>query len=85
MQDDGIYPDDNANDGVFTGMYYFSPQDRGLWKIYVIAQDINTAQPGLSPEQAATIIGGMVLTDQLTISFSGGTCSFVPNGEVNVI
>lgn len=85
MQDDGIYPDKKPNDGVYTGIHRFIEQDHGFWKIYVIAQDINTAQPNMSPEQAAQIIGGVVLTQQLTISFNGGTCPLVPDGEVHVI
>ncbi len=88
LQDDGINPDEKALDGVFTGVYLFSSEKkdpRGLWTYFVIAQDINTAQPAMSPEEAAQIIGGMVVTNQLTISFSGGTCPLVPDGDVNVI
>jgi len=85
LLDDGIIPDKTANDGVYTGIHYFSREDAGLWKIYVIAQDINTAQPGMEPEEAAQIIGGMLLTHQLTITFEGGTCPFVADGDVHVI
>jgi hypothetical protein len=88
LQDDGIRPDDGPNDGVFTGIYWFQqerPDPRGLWMFYVIAQDVNAAQPDLPPEEAAKIIGGMVLTHQLTISFSGGSCPLVPDGDVRVI
>jgi hypothetical protein len=85
MQDDGLTPDQKANDGLYTGIHYFSRDDGGLWKIYVIAQDINNAQTDMNPEDAARIIGGMVLTHQLTITFEGGNCPFVADGDVNVI
>ena len=85
MQDSGIYPDAEANDGTYTGIYYFNETQKGLWKIYVLAQDINDAQPDMTPDEAAQIIGGMILTGQLTITFEGGTCKHVPDGDVNVL
>lgn len=85
MQDDGVGPDSNANDGVYTGRHFFSSKDQGFWQIYVIAQDVNNAQSDMSPEDAAKIIGGMIVTHQLTITFEGGTCPVVPDGDVHVI
>lgn len=88
LQDDGIPPDSEANDGTYTGLHWFQedkPDPRGIWMVYVLAQDVNNAQPDLSPEEAAQIIGGMLLTGQVTINFAGGTCPLVPNGDVNVI
>lgn len=87
LQDDGIFPDEKPSDGLYTGMYFFEREHnpRGIWTYFVIAQDINSAQPDMSPEEAAQIIGGMVLTHQLTISFSGRICPLVPDGHVNVI
>jgi hypothetical protein len=88
LQDDGNFPDMTANDGTYTGIHYFEqdrPDPRGLWMVYVIAQDVNTATPDMKPEDAAELIGGMLLTDQIQISFNGGTCPLVPNGDVNVI
>jgi hypothetical protein len=87
LQDDGIAPDREASDGIYTGGYRFSANldPRGLWTYFVIAQDINNAQPDMEPEEAAQIIGGMVVTHQLTITFDGGTCPLVPDGDVNVI
>jgi hypothetical protein len=87
LRDDGIDVDKEANDGTYTGQYSFWRHESpcGYWKYFVIAQDINTATTDLKPEQAAAIIGGMVLTGQLTIDYSGGTCSFVEDGVVNVI
>ncbi len=87
MQDDGISPDEKAQDGVYTGMFDFARKEerRGRWMFFVIAQDVNTAQPSMEPEEAAKIVGGMILTHQLTITFDGGTCPLVPDGDVNVI
>jgi hypothetical protein len=86
LEDHGLQPDEKPLDGIYTGSTYFvGERDRGLWKYFVIAQDVNTAQPDMKPEDAAQIIGGMVLTHQLTIGFEGGTCDFVPDGHVNVI
>lgn len=85
MQDDGTYPDEKPSDGVYTGRPYFNSRERGLWMFCVVAQDINNALSNLTPEQQAQTIGGMVLTNQLTISFHGGECPLVPDGHVNVI
>ncbi len=85
MQDDGIYPDEKPSDGVYTGGRFFNVREKGLWMFCVVAQDINSAQSDMTPEEQAKIIGGMVLTNQLTISFKGGECPLVPDGDVNVI
>lgn len=87
LQDNGMpmNADKKANDGIYTGRHFFSTNDKGLWTYFVIAQDINTAQPDMEPEEAAQIIGGMVITNQLTITFDGGQCALVPDGHVNVI
>jgi hypothetical protein len=87
LQDNGMpmNADKKANDGIYTGRHFFSANDKGLWTYFVIAQDINNAQPDMEPEEAAQIIGGMVLTNQLTITFDGGECTFVADGHVNVI
>jgi len=86
LQDNGVQPDAEPNDGTYTGAWFFrGDDDRGLWTYFVIAQDINNAQPNMDPEDAAQIIGGLVLTNQLTISFGGGTCALVPDGHVNVV
>ena len=80
---------DKPNDGTYTGDFQYEVHAgapvKGLWTYYVIAQDVNHATPDMTPEQAAQIIGGMVVTHQLTIDFNGGTCPFVPDGHVNVI
>jgi hypothetical protein len=85
MEDNGNKPDKSRNDGVYTGIHYFDRSDEGRWKIYVIAQDVNYANENMTPEEAAQIIGGIVLTNQASVSFSGGTCPLVPDGDVEVI
>jgi hypothetical protein len=85
LQDHGLGPDREPNDGVYTGRHYFSDGDAGLWKIFVLAQDVNRATPAMKPEEAAQLIGGMLLTNQVSISFSGGTCPLVPDGDVQVV
>jgi hypothetical protein len=87
MQDDGIYPDEKPSDGTYTGIYHFEADKnpRGLWTYYVIAQDINNANPDMKPEEAAKIIGGIVLTHQLVITFDEDECPFVPDGHINVL
>jgi hypothetical protein len=85
LQDNGVSPDAKPNDGTYTGMWRFTTEDIGLWKFFVLAQDVNRADPNLDPEQAAQIIAGMILTNQLSITFEGGTCPLVPDGDVNVI
>lgn len=87
LQDDGIDPDEEPNDGVYTGRFDFRRRDlpTGVWKYYVIAQDVNDATPDMDPEEMAQIIGGMVLTDQLEITFDPTEeCRFVADGHVNV-
>jgi hypothetical protein len=87
MQDDGISPDEKASDGTYTGIYFFAKEKKpeGIWTYYVIAQDVNNAQPDMSPEEAAQIIGGLVVTHQLVITFDEDNCPFIPDGHVNVI
>jgi uncharacterized membrane protein YgcG len=85
LEDGGVNPDAKANDGTYTGRYQFTTKDKGIWTYYVLAQDINDADPNLPPDEAAQIIGGMLLTGQITLSFGGGTCPLVPDGHVNVI
>lgn len=85
LEDNGTRSDKTKNDGKYTGTHYFSSRDEGRWKIYVIAQDVNHAKEDMKPEEAAQIIGGIVLTNQASISFDGGTCPLVPDGDVHVI
>lgn len=86
LTDDGIEADAEAGDGTYCGSHWFrGKSEAGLWVYFVIAQDVNSAQPDMAPEEAAQIIGGLVRTHQLTIDFTGGTCEFVPDGHVQVV
>jgi hypothetical protein len=87
LQDDGIVPDKKPNDGVYCGVFDFVQAEApiGRWTYFVIAQDVNKAQPDMSPDEAAQLIGGVVLTHQLTISFDSEVCPFAPDGQVQVI
>ncbi|WP_436927771.1 choice-of-anchor X domain-containing protein [Halosimplex amylolyticum] len=88
LQDDGIDPDQKPDDGVYTGEFDFRRKDArlGMWRYYVVAQDVNSADPDMAPEEAAKIIGGMVVTHQLEITFDPTEeCEFVSDGHVNVI
>jgi len=86
LQDDGLAPDEKPSDGVFTGDYSFMREKSdGLWRYYVIAQDVNNARTDMTPEEAAQIIGGMVLTHQLVITFDDDECPVVPDGHVMVV
>ncbi len=85
LQDDGSFPDQKPADGIYCARKYFSQSSEGLWRYYVIAQDVNHATSDMTPEQAAQIIGGMVITHQLTITFDQDECPFVPDGHVMVV
>jgi hypothetical protein len=85
LQDDGVAPDAAPGDGTYTALRRFTYEAEGLWKYLVIAQDVNTARPDMTPEQAARIVGGIVRTHQLTISFGGGRCRVIPDGYIHVI
>jgi hypothetical protein len=88
LSDDGVLVDTIASDGTYTGELDFRllrEDPAGMWVYYVFAQDVNNADPDLAPEAAAQIIGGMLVTHQITISLQGGTCPMVPDGHVNVI
>ncbi|MGS0688339.1 hypothetical protein ACVBEQ_24815 [Nakamurella sp. GG22] len=84
LHDSGIDPDSQP-DGTFTGQFYFSEADLGEWDVTVLAQDVNLATEDMTPEEAATYVGSQVLTNQLEITTSGGTCPFTPDGMVRVI
>ncbi len=87
LQDDGNWPDETSTDGTYCGRFDFRrvKADKGLWIYYVIAQDVNYAKSDMTPEDAAKIIGGMVLTHQLSISFTEDECPLVPDGHVMVV
>lgn len=87
LQDDGNWPDETHADGTCCGRFDFRrvKAAKGLWNYYVIAQDVNYAKIDMTPEEAAQIIGGMVLTHQLSLSFTEDECPLVPDGHVMVV
>jgi hypothetical protein len=94
LHDDGIEPDKKPDDGIYTGLYRFRQEAKltaripvdpaGTWYLYVFAQDVNLATPDMEPQEAAHIIGGLVLTGQLKLNF-GGPCQIIPDAAINVV
>ncbi|WP_405246532.1 choice-of-anchor X domain-containing protein [Cellulophaga sp. Asnod2-G02] len=98
LKDDGINADKKANDGLFTGKFNteeavhllkkkgFKGIIRGLWRIFVYAQDVNDASPDMIPTEAATHIGGFMIASASSIKFdSGSPCPLTANATVLVI
>ncbi len=79
LVDDGIGPDEQPNDGTYTGSIHLEEAYRhllkhklkleGLWRVYVFAQDVNHATPDMLPEIAAKQIGGFMVASGLKITF----------------
>jgi hypothetical protein len=79
LVDDGIEPDEQANDGTYTGSIHLEAAYRtllkhkakleGLWRVYVFAQDVNNATPDMLPQVAAERIGGFMIASGLQITF----------------
>lgn len=79
LLDDGISPDEKANDGTYTGSINLEAAYRiliknklkleGKWTVYVFAQDVNDATPDMQPDIAAQHIGGFMVASALKISF----------------
>lgn len=79
MTDDGLGFDPGANDGVYAGslnleeayrlLLKFHQDVRGLWRVYVFAQDVNQTKPGTAPEIAAQHIGGFFVASAISITF----------------
>jgi len=73
LDDAGLDPDADPNDGVYTGAYWFSRDagekgdPGGAWYLFVIAQDVNTVKEGTDPFEAAHTVGGVVVTTQLQL------------------
>lgn len=95
LLDDGIFADENAADGVYTGSLDFGmayeellrvkQKYRGKWQIFVFAQDVNDATPDMKPEEAAQHIGGMVVASALKVTLDPtGPCPVVPDRTVIV-
>lgn len=100
LLDDGIAFDKNANDGYFTGHLDWRDVQRrlkkehkteesslwGYWRIYIYAQDVNDATSSMTPEEAATHIGGMVVASATEITFDSTLpCPLTANAVVEVV
>jgi hypothetical protein len=46
----------------------------GTWRLYLIAQDVNLADVGLDPVEAAKIIGGVPIAAPTSITLRSETC-----------
>ncbi|HEY2589300.1 MAG TPA: hypothetical protein VGI81_26380 [Tepidisphaeraceae bacterium] len=79
LTDDGLGFDPGANDTIYAGaldlreayklLLRYKQDVRGLWRIFVYAQDVNLTKPGTPPEIAAQHIGGFFVASALTITF----------------
>lgn len=96
LLDDGLELDEKQNDGIYTGSINMEELYRkllkgklkleGLWRIYVFAQDVNYADPGMKPEDAAQIIGGFVVASGLQITFDSSLpCPLTAQATVTVV
>ena len=96
LLDDGVAPDEKANDGTYTGeisleeiypiLLKRKAKLEGLWRIYLFAQDINSATPDMAPEVAATNIGGFMVASAIQITFDPTLpCPLQAHAAVTVI
>lgn len=96
LVDDGIAPDDDPNDGTYTGAIHLEKAYRillqtkskleGLWRVLVFAQDVNDATPDMLPEIAAKHIGGFMVASAIEISFDPTLpCPLKSHATVNVV
>lgn len=98
LTDDGLGFDPAANDGIYAG--HLSLREalkaivqagegddvRGLWRVYVFAQDVNQSQPGTPPEIAAQEIGGMFVASAIEITFDPSLpCPLEAQSTINVV
>ena len=95
LTDDGIRPNEQAGDGIYTASlemahirqmleeYQLDPE--GIWQVHIYAQEVNRGKPGTEPLVAAQSIGGFVLASPVTITFDpGAPCPLRAQGEIAV-
>ena len=58
---------------------------RGIWYVFVFAQDVNTVAEGTNPRKAAQTIGGMLLTNQFILGLNGKPCELNYDAIVTVV
>jgi hypothetical protein len=96
LHDDGIGPDRQANDGVYTGRLNLAEAIRSLsdierdpsgpWCVYIFAQDVNDATSDMKPEEAATHIGGMGIAAPIKLNFdTSAPCPLLADAVVDVV
>ena len=76
---DGVDADEKANDGTYTGSLHLEEvykillrhklRLKGVWRVYVFAQDVNDATEDMLPEIAAKQIGGFMVASGLQLTF----------------
>lgn len=59
--------------------------NRGIWYVFVFAQDVNTVAEGTNPRKAAQTIGGMLLTNQFILGLDGKPCELNYDAIVTVV
>lgn len=79
LGDDGLGFDPAANDSIYVCslnleeayrlLLRYKQDVRGVWRVFVYAQDVNLTKPGTPPEIAAQHIGGFFVASALTITF----------------
>ncbi len=96
LTDDGLGFDPGANDGVYAGsldlerayrvLLKYELDVRGIWRVYVFAQDVNQAKPGTPPEIAAQQIGGFFVASAVEITFDPSLpCPLRADAAIEVI
>jgi hypothetical protein len=96
MTDDGLGFDPGAGDGTYAAsldlerayrLLLKHRQDvRGLWRVYVFAQDVNQTKPGTPPEIAAQHIGGFFIASAISITFDPTLpCPLEAQGSITVV
>lgn len=96
LSDDGLGFDPAANDGTYAGSLDLEQayrrllkhhlDARGVWRVYVFAQDVNQTKPGTPPEIAAQHIGGFFVASAISITFDPTLpCPLEAQGSILVV
>ncbi|MEN2427972.1 choice-of-anchor X domain-containing protein [Chromobacterium vaccinii] len=96
LTDDGLGFDPAANDGTYAGsldlerayrLLLQQHQDvRGIWRVFVFAQDVNLTKPGTPPHIAAQHIGGFFVASAIEITFDDSLpCPLKAQSTITVV
>ena len=96
LSDDGILPDENPNDGIYTGeillesVYSVIRKQKSLfegrWRVLIFAQDVNLADERDLPHIQAQTIGGFMIANPISISFDTSLpCPITAQATVDVV